>query len=380
MYVTLQVPHQWGLFTGIFTFTLVYCQALTRCQNCSLPKGGGGGDVTEIFPINTHVYVVIEAFVVCQNYSCFKTKMCLRPSTMTSVCVLLWRPLWSVRTSFSKTKMCLRPSTLTSIMCVITEAFVVCQNYSPPKDYVPNMSNPLLDHHYGLYGFLVPLSTVPSWSVWFVHLSLITMVCTVPSWSLPAQRWPNRFTRCDTIMSLLDHCGLHRRHVRLEAFGGVLNYNGSSWSFWFTHGAGLTGSVWGFKLQWFFLIIVVCMGAGLTGSVWRSFKLPFLFPDVDFNNLEGPNRVIVPFLACGDLSGFDSDKTYPLQASTVYSSPLCTLCARTICVNMCVGTICVCACMALIPTRPTCCRQIRCGCFQYMCVHVCRLCADLQSV
>ncbi|KAL5015312.1 hypothetical protein ScPMuIL_009582 [Solemya velum] len=66
------------------------------------------------------------------------------------------------------------------------EAFVVCQNYSPPPGYVPNMSNPLLDHHY----------------------------------------------------------------------------------------------------------------------------------DVDFNNLEGPNRVIVPFLACGDLSGFDSDKTYPLQLQT----------------------------------------------------------------
>lgn len=63
------------------------------------------------------------------------------------------------------------------------EAFVVCQKYSPPDGYVPNMSNPLLDHHY----------------------------------------------------------------------------------------------------------------------------------DVDFNSLEGPNRVIVPFLACGDLSGFDSDRTYPLQ-------------------------------------------------------------------
>ncbi|KAK1888330.1 putative tRNA (cytidine(32)/guanosine(34)-2'-O)-methyltransferase [Dissostichus eleginoides] len=35
--------------------------------------------------------------------------------------------------------------------------------------------------------------------------------------------------------------------------------------------------------------------------------------DVDFNQLEGPNRVIVPFLACGDLSAFDSDRTYPLQ-------------------------------------------------------------------
>ncbi|KAI4800274.1 hypothetical protein KUCAC02_013361 [Chaenocephalus aceratus] len=35
--------------------------------------------------------------------------------------------------------------------------------------------------------------------------------------------------------------------------------------------------------------------------------------DVDFNQLQGPNRVIVPFLACGDLSAFDSDRTYPLQ-------------------------------------------------------------------
>nr|KAI8727873.1 putative tRNA (cytidine(32)/guanosine(34)-2'-O)-methyltransferase [Biomphalaria glabrata] len=35
--------------------------------------------------------------------------------------------------------------------------------------------------------------------------------------------------------------------------------------------------------------------------------------EMDYNQLEGPNRVIVPFLACGDLSGFDSDMTYPLE-------------------------------------------------------------------
>ncbi|XP_034033244.1 putative tRNA (cytidine(32)/guanosine(34)-2'-O)-methyltransferase [Thalassophryne amazonica] len=35
--------------------------------------------------------------------------------------------------------------------------------------------------------------------------------------------------------------------------------------------------------------------------------------DVDFNQFEGPNRIIAPFLACGDLSAFDSDRTYPLQ-------------------------------------------------------------------
>lgn len=33
----------------------------------------------------------------------------------------------------------------------------------------------------------------------------------------------------------------------------------------------------------------------------------------DFNQLTGPNRYIVPFLACGDLSAYDSDKTYPLN-------------------------------------------------------------------
>uniref|UniRef100_A0A8C2JBH1 Putative tRNA (cytidine(32)/guanosine(34)-2'-O)-methyltransferase n=1 Tax=Cyprinus carpio TaxID=7962 RepID=A0A8C2JBH1_CYPCA len=40
--------------------------------------------------------------------------------------------------------------------------------------------------------------------------------------------------------------------------------------------------------------------------------------DVDFNQLEGPNRIIVPFLACGDLSAFDSDRTYPLQVLIKY--------------------------------------------------------------
>lgn len=33
----------------------------------------------------------------------------------------------------------------------------------------------------------------------------------------------------------------------------------------------------------------------------------------DQNNLVGSNRFIVPFMACGDLSGFDSDATYSLN-------------------------------------------------------------------
>ncbi|XP_010909647.1 uncharacterized protein [Elaeis guineensis] len=31
--------------------------------------------------------------------------------------------------------------------------------------------------------------------------------------------------------------------------------------------------------------------------------------------LEGPNKVYIPFLACGDLSGYDSDRSYPLPSS-----------------------------------------------------------------
>ena len=41
----------------------------------------------------------------------------------------------------------------------------------------------------------------------------------------------------------------------------------------------------------------------------------------DFNQLEGPNRFIVPFIACGDLSAYDSDMTYPLEEDYKYHEP-----------------------------------------------------------
>ncbi|KAL0085768.1 FtsJ-like methyltransferase-domain-containing protein [Phycomyces blakesleeanus] len=40
------------------------------------------------------------------------------------------------------------------------------------------------------------------------------------------------------------------------------------------------------------------------------------------NALVGPNRTIVPFLACGDLNGYDADRTYPLQTSYTSLDPL----------------------------------------------------------
>lgn len=34
---------------------------------------------------------------------------------------------------------------------------------------------------------------------------------------------------------------------------------------------------------------------------------------VSKEDLEGPNRIIIPFIACGDLSSFDADRSYPLE-------------------------------------------------------------------
>ena len=40
---------------------------------------------------------------------------------------------------------------------------------------------------------------------------------------------------------------------------------------------------------------------------------PLLDLEDDYTDgLTGVNRCLVPFMACGDLSGFDSDMTYPL--------------------------------------------------------------------
>ncbi|XP_051865068.1 putative tRNA (cytidine(32)/guanosine(34)-2'-O)-methyltransferase [Pristis pectinata] len=60
---------------------------------------------------------------------------------------------------------------------------------------------------------------------------------------------------------------------------------------------------------------VVCRGYSPPEGYVPNMSNPLLDHcyDVDFNQLEGPNRIIVPFLACGDLSAYDSDKTYPLQ-------------------------------------------------------------------
>lgn len=62
---------------------------------------------------------------------------------------------------------------------------------------------------------------------------------------------------------------------------------------------------------------MVCQDYQPPADFKPSMANPLLNHDYDeySNQLDGSNRYIVPFLACGDLSGFDSDKTYPLQVS-----------------------------------------------------------------
>lgn len=50
---------------------------------------------------------------------------------------------------------------------------------------------------------------------------------------------------------------------------------------------------------------------GFEPSMYSVFDLTY----DKIDQLVGINREIVPFLACGDLNGFDSDRTYPLTVT-----------------------------------------------------------------
>ncbi|PAA77050.1 hypothetical protein BOX15_Mlig014652g4 [Macrostomum lignano] len=43
--------------------------------------------------------------------------------------------------------------------------------------------------------------------------------------------------------------------------------------------------------------------------------------DFDLSQLRGSNRVVVPFVACGDLSAYDADRNYPLSDAHQHSEP-----------------------------------------------------------
>lgn len=60
---------------------------------------------------------------------------------------------------------------------------------------------------------------------------------------------------------------------------------------------------------------VVCRGYNCPEGYTPTMVNPMLQQDYtfDFDDLQGVNRYVVPYIACGDLSAYDSDKTYTLE-------------------------------------------------------------------
>ena len=60
---------------------------------------------------------------------------------------------------------------------------------------------------------------------------------------------------------------------------------------------------------------VVCRGFRMPTNCKPTLFNPLLNPDsvLDFASLTEEERIIVPYVSCGDLSGFDSDCSYPLN-------------------------------------------------------------------
>eukprot|EP00002_Diphylleia_rotans_P027554 TRINITY_DN5528_c0_g1_i1.p1 TRINITY_DN5528_c0_g1~~TRINITY_DN5528_c0_g1_i1.p1 ORF type:complete len:309 (-),score=72.21 TRINITY_DN5528_c0_g1_i1:154-1080(-) len=68
---------------------------------------------------------------------------------------------------------------------------------------------------------------------------------------------------------------------------------------------------------------VVCRDLRLPPGYVPSMEQPILdFPYGEENPFLGPNRIIVPFLSCGDLSGCDADANQPLDSDYVYRAPV----------------------------------------------------------
>ncbi|XP_070221751.1 tRNA (cytidine(32)/guanosine(34)-2'-O)-methyltransferase isoform X5 [Bos indicus] len=57
----------------------------------------------------------------------------------------------------------------------------------------------------------------------------------------------------------------------------------------------------------------VCKGYDPPEGFLPDLTKPLLDHSYDFNQLDGPTRIIVPFVTCGDLSAYDSDRSYPLD-------------------------------------------------------------------
>lgn len=67
---------------------------------------------------------------------------------------------------------------------------------------------------------------------------------------------------------------------------------------------------------------IVCLGYNPPADYVPNMANPLMDVPYDSSNpIVGSNRTIVPFVACGDLCGFDADMTYPLEISDSGEQP-----------------------------------------------------------
>lgn len=84
------------------------------------------------------------------------------------------------------------------------------------------------------------------------------------------------------------------------------------------------------QLQLFFSFVTICKPRSSRDSsieafvVCRGYKAPEGYvPSMnDDTSISAANAVIVPFLACGDLNGFDSDMSYPVIFGNAILEPV----------------------------------------------------------
>ena len=62
----------------------------------------------------------------------------------------------------------------------------------------------------------------------------------------------------------------------------------------------------------------VCRGFKMPHNCHPNFFNPFLNPEssLDFTSLTAEERLLIPYVSCGDLTGFDSDCSHPLELTT----------------------------------------------------------------
>ena len=159
-----------------------------------------------------------------------------------------------------------------------TEAFAVCENYSPPEGFNPK----------DLYRLLEKVGS-PSGGedLGNVMFYMIASVCMM--------YWLDMLRIALLLNGLCLELGQFTNGHSLKRKFPKLSSSSPFLDFGWIMASCLMGPILSSYLLVHVEVMILC---------WIT--------DCSSGWLEGPNKVYIPFLACGDLSGYDSDRSYPL--------------------------------------------------------------------